>query len=155
MEKRKPTSESESSYAEKIKQASDPSKNAVVRENEDPAVAQNVILIWLDNKIDENNEECQDIITQLRYVVNFVKIFNDVDQCIDFLINIYNEKIFIIISDAYVKILCHLFMILFNFIASSFFVATKQHTSNGPRNGLKLKIFLQGSYGFAKHLNKR
>lgn len=44
--------------------------------------AQNVILIWLDTKIDDNNADCRRIITQLRRIVNSVNTFTDDQECI-------------------------------------------------------------------------
>ncbi len=52
----------------------------------------------LDGNIDEvNDDDCGDCIMKLRQIVNTVNIFNDVDECIDFIIDI-KEKPFIIIS---------------------------------------------------------
>src|SRR5277367_388723 len=61
-------------------------------------MVQNVILIWLDNNINDNNDDCLYMIAQLRRVVDTVKTFNDVDQCVDFLTDIHHEKVFMIIS---------------------------------------------------------
>jgi hypothetical protein len=86
--------------AEKTKKLSSSSKDAVVRRRINIRMAQNVLLIWLDNSIDKNNEDYQRTITQLRRVVNFVNLFTDTDQCIDFLTDTDNERVFMIISDA-------------------------------------------------------
>ncbi|CAF1275514.1 unnamed protein product [Adineta steineri] len=59
---------------------------------------QNVLLIWLDNNIDENNDDCQNTITQLRQVVNDINTFSDVDQCFEFIETIVDKKACIIIS---------------------------------------------------------
>ncbi|CAF0764174.1 unnamed protein product [Adineta steineri] len=40
---------------------------------------QNVLLIWLDNNIDENNDDCQNTITRLHQAVNDTNTFTDVD----------------------------------------------------------------------------
>jgi tetratricopeptide (TPR) repeat protein len=61
---------------------------------------QNILLIWLDNNIDENNTDCRNTIAQLRYTVNTIRTFTDPDQCIDFLTDIYDENICMIISGA-------------------------------------------------------
>jgi tetratricopeptide (TPR) repeat protein len=58
---------------------------------------QNMFLVWLDNNID--SVDSLNTISQLRHTVNTVNTFTDVDQCIDFLTNIYNEKVCMIISD--------------------------------------------------------
>ncbi|CAF1471574.1 unnamed protein product, partial [Adineta steineri] len=59
---------------------------------------QNVLLIWLDNNIDENNDDCQNTITQLRQAVNDINTFSDVDQCFEFIEAIVDKKACIIIS---------------------------------------------------------
>jgi tetratricopeptide (TPR) repeat protein len=64
-------------------------------------IVQNIRLIWLDTNIDEiNNDDCHNTITKLRSIVNVINIFTDVDECINFLMEIKDEKIFMIISDA-------------------------------------------------------
>jgi tetratricopeptide (TPR) repeat protein len=60
---------------------------------------QNFILVWLDANIDKvNNSDCRNTITQLQQVVNTVNTFTDVNQCISFITDIKEEKIFMIIS---------------------------------------------------------
>ena len=63
---------------------------------------QNFLLVWLDGSIDEiNNEDCRNTITKLRQVMNTVNTFTDVDECIDFINDIKEEKIFMISSGAF------------------------------------------------------
>ncbi|CAF1230932.1 unnamed protein product [Adineta steineri] len=59
---------------------------------------QNVLLIWLDNDIDETNDECQNTITKLRRVVNDFKTFTDGDQCPEFIQTVIDKKVCMIIS---------------------------------------------------------
>ena len=60
---------------------------------------QNFCLIWLDSDIDEvNNEDCINTITKLRQVVNTVKTFTNVNECINFITDVEDEKIFMISS---------------------------------------------------------
>jgi tetratricopeptide (TPR) repeat protein len=62
-------------------------------------VMQNFLIVWLDASIDdENDSDCHHTITQLRQVVNTINIFTDADQCITFISDIKEEKIFMIIS---------------------------------------------------------
>ncbi len=62
---------------------------------------QNFHLVWLDESIDEiNNDDCRNSITKLRQVVNTVNTFTDVDECIGFINDIKEEKTFIISSGA-------------------------------------------------------
>lgn len=65
------------------------------------SIFHNLRLIWLNiTNIEEiNNDNSQNIITQLRSYINNVNIFTDVDKCIDFLMEISNEKIFLVLSD--------------------------------------------------------
>ena len=64
-------------------------------------MVQNILLIWLDNNIDENNSDCRNSITQLRRVVNTITTFIDGEECIEFLNNIEDEKACIIISGSF------------------------------------------------------
>jgi tetratricopeptide (TPR) repeat protein len=50
-------------------------------------------LIWLDEKNDRSEVQCR-----LRYVINYLKLFDNVDKCIKYLLSITEEKIFFIIS---------------------------------------------------------
>ncbi|CAF1275646.1 unnamed protein product [Adineta steineri] len=59
---------------------------------------QNVLLIWLDNSIDENNDDCQNTITKLRRAVNNIYIFTDGDQCLEFVQTVDDNKVCMIIS---------------------------------------------------------
>jgi tetratricopeptide (TPR) repeat protein len=62
---------------------------------------QNFLLIWLDTNIDVlNNQDCCNTITQLRQVVNTVNTFTNADRCLDFIVEIKEEKVFMIISGA-------------------------------------------------------
>jgi hypothetical protein len=81
--------------------ASTTSKGATARPRGNIPIVQNVLLIWLDSNINEDNDDCQSTLAQLRRVINAVNIFTGGDECIEF-INTYNsrEKICIIISGA-------------------------------------------------------
>ena len=61
-------------------------------------MVQNVILIWLDSNIDDDNDYCHKTICQLRRVVNTINTFTDSDQCLQFINNMDSEKACIIIS---------------------------------------------------------
>jgi tetratricopeptide (TPR) repeat protein len=64
-------------------------------------MVQNFRLVWLDGSIDEiNNADCRNSITKLRQIVNTVNTFTDVDECIDFINDIKEEKVFMISSGA-------------------------------------------------------
>ncbi|CAF1540704.1 unnamed protein product, partial [Rotaria sp. Silwood1] len=63
-------------------------------------VHENFLLIWLDVNFNESEEDYKKAIQHLRLVVTTVTIFKDVDECIDFLTDIHNEKVLMIVSSA-------------------------------------------------------
>ena len=60
-------------------------------------IVQNFLLIWLVSNGDESKNDFEDSITQLRWTVNTIKVFNDIDQCIDFLTEDKIETVFLIV----------------------------------------------------------
>jgi hypothetical protein len=89
-----------SDNAAKTDQAFIHSKGAIEDRSTNMRMMQNILLIWLDNNIDKNNTDCRNTIAQLRCSVNTTKTFTDPDQCVDFLTDIYDENIYMIISGA-------------------------------------------------------
>jgi Tfp pilus assembly protein PilF len=85
---------------EKTEEASAPSKDADAGGSRRANVktVQNVLLIWLDKNIDDNNEDCRNTISQLRRIMNEINTFVDGDQCIQFINTIDDNKVCIIIS---------------------------------------------------------
>ncbi|CAF1504522.1 unnamed protein product [Adineta steineri] len=61
---------------------------------------QNLLFIWLDNNINDNNADCNNIIKQLKRVVNNVNIFTNGEECIEFIQTITNNKVCMIVSDS-------------------------------------------------------
>ena len=59
----------------------------------------NVLLVWLYGKTDEYNSNCQNNITQLRESMNDFNIFTDSDECVEFMIDMQNEKVCMVISE--------------------------------------------------------
>ncbi|CAF1671927.1 unnamed protein product, partial [Adineta ricciae] len=59
---------------------------------------QEVLLIWLDANIENNNDDVQNTITLLRRAVNDVNTYTDNDKCIQFVKSIENRKACMIIS---------------------------------------------------------
>src|SRR5215475_768280 len=100
MSNKNPTTYSRSSNRDHIEQAAGVSKDAITAcRRANIKMMQNILLIWLDNKIDEeNNADCRNTITQLRHVVNTINTFTNGNQCIEFLENIADEKACMIIS---------------------------------------------------------
>ena len=68
-------------------------------------IFQNYQLVWLDTSIDElNNRKYRNTVTILRYIVNNVNTFIEVDECVKFIGSIKEEKIFMIVSGTFVQI---------------------------------------------------
>lgn len=63
-------------------------------------LTQNYLLIWVDSNINPTRKDCQDTLIQLRSIVNEVQLCTSSDQCIRFLKDINDEKVFVIISGA-------------------------------------------------------
>src|ERR1700722_1169711 len=63
-------------------------------------IIENFVVVWLDSNINETDADYQNSITQLRRIVNSIRTFTDVDQCVDFLTQIKDEKAFMIVSGA-------------------------------------------------------
>ncbi|CAF4221967.1 unnamed protein product, partial [Rotaria sordida] len=63
-------------------------------------ILQNFCLIWLDTDFDESKENYKTSIQHLRHVVATITTFTDADQCVDFLSDIEDEKVLMIVSNA-------------------------------------------------------
>jgi hypothetical protein len=99
-ESKSTTATNKSNGAAKVEQASVHSKDAIASRRINMQMVQNVLLIWLDSNLDEDSADCRNTIAQLRCTVNTINTFTDPDQCIDFLTDIPNENVCMIISDA-------------------------------------------------------
>ena len=64
-------------------------------------ILQGFLLIWLDPKIDENKEDFQDYITELRSVVLTMELFTNVDECVAFMRSMKKNTIILIISGTF------------------------------------------------------
>jgi hypothetical protein len=56
------------------------------------------VTIWLDLYIDQSSDDCQNALIQLDNVVHDINIFTNLDECVDFLTEIDDEKVFMIIA---------------------------------------------------------
>ena len=74
------------------------SANTVRRRRPNFRTVQNVLIVWLDKNIDDKNDDFRHTITHLKCAVNTIQTFTDVDQCIEFIENIINEKACLLIS---------------------------------------------------------
>ncbi|CAF1081830.1 unnamed protein product [Adineta steineri] len=59
---------------------------------------QNVLLIWLDSNINDNNAGCNNTIKQLKRVVNNINTFTNGKECVEFIQTITNNKVCMIVS---------------------------------------------------------
>lgn len=62
-------------------------------------MAEDFVLIWCDANIDKSAPSFYGLITQLRLVVANVQIFNQPDECIDYLTDVDDLKAFLIVPD--------------------------------------------------------
>lgn len=81
-------------------------ETTIVKPNHLPTsneLVQNFLLVWLDEKLNENTNDFRNSLQRLRNVVNVVKIFQDTNQCIKYIKTLETEKAFLIVSGR----LCH------------------------------------------------
>ncbi|CAF1205460.1 unnamed protein product [Adineta ricciae] len=64
-----------------------------------------VVTIWLHDCEDHNNEDFQYTIRQLERIVSHVNTFTDNDECVEFILNSSQSKVYIILSDSVVRYL--------------------------------------------------
>ncbi|CAF1081296.1 unnamed protein product [Adineta steineri] len=98
MANNKSTTSIETNTQADAKYVSNFSKDVVANRRMNMQRMQNVLLIWLDNNINDNNDDCSNTIKQLKRVVNNINTFTDGEQCVHFIQTINNNKICMIIS---------------------------------------------------------
>ena len=59
---------------------------------------QNYVLVWLDASINESQEDYRHSLTQLQSIVSTVDTYTDADHCTEYLAELQDEKIFVIVS---------------------------------------------------------
>ncbi|CAF1141368.1 unnamed protein product [Adineta ricciae] len=64
-----------------------------------PSTIESIVVVWLDTNADNSNDDYQNILSQLRTIVSTVHTYGDSDECIDFLTDIPNEKVFMVIAN--------------------------------------------------------
>jgi tetratricopeptide (TPR) repeat protein len=96
MDKTKSGTTDKSSSTGKAKQEFTLAKDATARRR--IKMVQNVLLIWLDSNIDDNDEDCRNTVNQLRRVVNTIDKFTDGEECVEFIESMIDEKACMIIS---------------------------------------------------------
>ncbi|CAF1057895.1 unnamed protein product [Rotaria sp. Silwood1] len=75
------------------------SRNAVLPQTA-RRILQNFLLVWLDVDFDASKDDYEKPMKHLQHIVATVAVFTDVDKSIDFLTDIENEKVFMIVSGA-------------------------------------------------------
>ncbi|CAF1133774.1 unnamed protein product [Didymodactylos carnosus] len=83
------------SVTEKVDATSNTSKNIAKAAVVDLQPMETFVLVWLST----NAEKITDI-TKLRCIVNYMRVFNDPNACIDYITNRRQEKVFVIVSSS-------------------------------------------------------
>ncbi|CAF1485319.1 unnamed protein product, partial [Rotaria sordida] len=73
--------------------------NAVLSERMRPVLG-NCLLIWLDANFDESENDYKQSMQQLQNIIATIITFTDADQCVDYLSDIEDEKVLMIVSDS-------------------------------------------------------
>ncbi|CAF3419329.1 unnamed protein product [Rotaria socialis] len=63
-----------------------------------PRIIDQFIIIWFDADIHSDKQTSKHILDQLKLISNEIKIFSDVNECVDFITDIADKKILLIIS---------------------------------------------------------
>ncbi|CAF1021309.1 unnamed protein product [Adineta steineri] len=66
-------------------------------------LSKNVLLIWLDNNIKDNNADYSNTIKHLKRIINNVNTFTNGRQCVEFIQTITNTNVCMIISGSFEK----------------------------------------------------
>lgn len=61
-------------------------------------IIQNFLVIWLDRNKIRIDEKHHRILAQVQHIVHDVDIFNDIDECIDYLTDIKDRRVFLVIE---------------------------------------------------------
>ena len=61
-------------------------------------IIQNFLLIWIDTNIDKSTVDYQNTVIQLRNVVNDINVFTELDEAVDFLTDVDEVKVFLIVD---------------------------------------------------------
>jgi tetratricopeptide (TPR) repeat protein len=105
-----------------------------------PSNIQNFVLVWLDANIDKvNNNDCRNTIKQLQQVVHTVNTFIDVNQCIDFITDIKDKKVFMITSGSLGEIVMPIIHDMFQIDSIYIFCQDESRHKQWAQNWLKIK----------------
>ncbi|CAF3292822.1 unnamed protein product [Rotaria socialis] len=62
-------------------------------------MAKNNWIIWIDDNFDPENEDHKNMLTQLQIITNDLHTFTQCDECIDFLTDVQDRKVCLIVSN--------------------------------------------------------
>ena len=105
-------------------------------------LVQNYLLIWVNDNIDPKNEDCKNILTQLRGVVRKVELCTTAEECIEFLNKMNDQKAFIISSGALGQHLMSDIHDLARVRAIYIFCDNKARHEGWDKSGQKFKVCL-------------
>ena len=71
-----------------------------IDEQEEPNNTENFIIVWLDGAVDKSTDNDK-LKTQIRSVVNCLKTFDRIHECIEYVKQIKDEKIYFIVSGSF------------------------------------------------------
>ena len=101
---------------------------------------QNFLLVWLDANIDINhNNDCRNTITQLQKIVPTVHSFTAPNQCIRFIDDISDEKVFLIVSGTLGEIIMSDIHDMVQIYCIYVFCRNESKHKRWTRNWLKIK----------------
>jgi len=112
---------------------------AVPQRHRNKRMVQNVLLIWADSNMDEKSKDCQNTIAHLRQVMNTISTFTDGQECIEFLQEIKDDKVCMIISGSLGKHIVPRVHDMFQLDSIFIFCRNKQYYEQWARDWPKIK----------------
>ena len=102
-------------------------------------MVQNALLIWVDSNMDEKSKDCQNTIAHLRQVMNTISTFTNAQECIEFLQEIKDDKVCMIISGSFGKHIVPRVHDMFQVDSIFIFCHNKQYHEQWARDWSKIK----------------
>ncbi|CAF1058391.1 unnamed protein product [Rotaria magnacalcarata] len=120
------------------------SRDVIGRQRTNISVVKNVVLIWLDEHIDDDNEICQNVVTKLRNIINSIITYTDGDQCVHYIESISNDKVYLIVSGTLGQRVVPYVHLLSQVDSIFIFCGNKKQYEQWAKNWPKIKgVFLQ------------
>ena len=107
---------------------------------QDERIVQNYILVWLDRNINQIYVDYQNTVSKFKNIVNTIILFDNRDECLDFVTDVGDVKIFMILSDNLPEYLVTCIHSLSNIAAIYIFHSNNSNTENwlfGVRSKVK------------------